>query len=113
MDGDGTLAGYDLSFTRLVADAVDLPVIASGGGGKPGALHPGSGSQACIKLPGDLQEFPILPDRQHAAEPISQEPDIFHDDGTCLDFHDTLGGKIAKDIFDIPRVTYTAGDGKP
>lgn len=33
MDGDGTLAGYDLAFTRLVADAVDLPVIASGGAG--------------------------------------------------------------------------------
>jgi len=33
MDGDGTLAGYDLSFTRMVADAVDLPVIASGGAG--------------------------------------------------------------------------------
>jgi cyclase len=27
------LAGYDLAFTRLVADAVDLPVIASGGAG--------------------------------------------------------------------------------
>jgi cyclase len=34
MDGDGTLAGYDLPFTRLVADAVDVPVIASGGAGK-------------------------------------------------------------------------------
>jgi len=34
MDGDGTLAGYDLPFTRLVSDAVDLPVIASGGAGK-------------------------------------------------------------------------------
>jgi cyclase len=33
MDGDGTLAGYDLAFTRLVADSVDLPVIASGGAG--------------------------------------------------------------------------------
>ncbi len=33
MDGDGTLAGYDLAFTRLVADAVSLPVIASGGAG--------------------------------------------------------------------------------
>ena len=33
MDGDGTLAGYDLAFTRLVADAVDVPVIASGGAG--------------------------------------------------------------------------------
>lgn len=34
MDGDGTQAGYDLPFTRLVADAVDVPVIASGGAGK-------------------------------------------------------------------------------
>ena len=33
MDGDGTLAGYDLSFTRAIADAVALPVIASGGAG--------------------------------------------------------------------------------
>jgi cyclase len=33
MDGDGTQAGYDLSFTRAISDAVDLPVIASGGAG--------------------------------------------------------------------------------
>jgi cyclase len=33
MDGDGTLAGYDLAFTRSIADAVSLPVIASGGAG--------------------------------------------------------------------------------
>ncbi|MDF1542831.1 MAG: imidazole glycerol phosphate synthase subunit HisF [Anaerosomatales bacterium] len=33
MDGDGTLAGYDLPFTRAVAGAVSLPVIASGGAG--------------------------------------------------------------------------------
>jgi cyclase len=33
MDGDGTQAGYDLAFTRSIADAVDLPVIASGGAG--------------------------------------------------------------------------------
>ncbi|MBW2092347.1 MAG: imidazole glycerol phosphate synthase subunit HisF, partial [Deltaproteobacteria bacterium] len=32
--GDGTQAGYDLEFTRAVSDAVDLPVIASGGAGK-------------------------------------------------------------------------------
>lgn len=34
MDGDGTLKGYDLPFTRAVADAVALPVIASGGAGE-------------------------------------------------------------------------------
>lgn len=33
MDGDGTRAGYDLEFTRAISDAVDLPVIASGGAG--------------------------------------------------------------------------------
>ncbi len=33
MDGDGTKAGYDLELTRQVADAVGIPVIASGGAG--------------------------------------------------------------------------------
>ena len=33
MDGDGTQAGYDLNLTRAVADAVPIPVIASGGAG--------------------------------------------------------------------------------
>lgn len=33
MDGDGTQAGYDLAFTRAIADAVSVPVIASGGAG--------------------------------------------------------------------------------
>jgi cyclase len=35
MDADGTLAGYDLALTRAVAEAVPVPVIASGGAGKP------------------------------------------------------------------------------
>jgi len=34
MDGDGTQAGYDLEFTKAIADAVQVPVIASGGAGK-------------------------------------------------------------------------------
>jgi cyclase len=33
MDGDGTQAGYDLALTRTIADAVRVPVIASGGVG--------------------------------------------------------------------------------
>jgi cyclase len=33
MDRDGTLAGYDLDLTRIVSDAVPIPVIASGGVG--------------------------------------------------------------------------------
>jgi len=34
IDADGTRAGYDLALTRAVADAVDVPVIASGGAGE-------------------------------------------------------------------------------
>ena len=33
MDGDGTQGGYDLELTRAIADAVSVPVIASGGVG--------------------------------------------------------------------------------
>ena len=33
MDGDGTKAGYDLDLTRTIADAVSVPVVASGGVG--------------------------------------------------------------------------------
>ncbi len=35
MDCDGTKDGYDIELTRAVADVVDIPVIASGGAGKP------------------------------------------------------------------------------
>ena len=33
IDRDGTMAGYDIALTRRVADAVSIPVIASGGAG--------------------------------------------------------------------------------
>ena len=33
MDADGTKNGYDLEFTKAISDAVDLPVVASGGAG--------------------------------------------------------------------------------
>lgn len=35
MDADGTLSGFDLELTRAVANAVAVPVIASGGAGAP------------------------------------------------------------------------------
>lgn len=35
MDRDGTKAGYNIALTRAVADAVSIPVIASGGAGTP------------------------------------------------------------------------------
>jgi cyclase len=39
MDADGTKAGYDLPMTRAVADAVSIPVVASGGAGEPEHLY--------------------------------------------------------------------------
>jgi cyclase len=41
MDRDGTLSGYDLALTRAVADAVPVPVIASGGVGELEHLRAG------------------------------------------------------------------------
>ena len=35
MDADGTKDGYDLEITRAVAEAVSIPVVASGGAGRP------------------------------------------------------------------------------
>jgi cyclase len=35
MDRDGTKDGYDIEVTRAVSDAVGIPVVASGGAGKP------------------------------------------------------------------------------
>jgi imidazole glycerol-phosphate synthase subunit HisF len=35
MDADGTKQGYDLEITRAVSEAVSVPVVASGGAGRP------------------------------------------------------------------------------
>jgi cyclase len=52
MDGDGTQAGYDLALTRAVAEAVAVPVIASGGAGSiadiGAALGEGQASAALL-----------------------------------------------------------------
>jgi cyclase len=39
IDADGTRDGYELKLTRLIADAVGIPVIASGGAGRPEHLY--------------------------------------------------------------------------
>jgi cyclase len=41
MDRDGTEEGYDLELTRAVADAVSIPVVASGGVGNPEHIRQG------------------------------------------------------------------------
>jgi cyclase len=38
IDADGTRSGYDLELSEAVADAVELPVIASGGAGNAGHI---------------------------------------------------------------------------
>ena len=50
MDRDGTQDGYDLPLTRAIADAVDVPVIASGGVGAPEHMVAGfeSGADAVL-----------------------------------------------------------------
>lgn len=52
VDADGTRAGFDLNVTRLIADAVGVPVIASGGAGKPQhleeAYHKGHADAAIV-----------------------------------------------------------------
>lgn len=39
IDNDGTHQGYDLDITSMICDAVNIPVIASGGAGKPEHLY--------------------------------------------------------------------------
>ena len=39
IDRDGTRAGYDIPLTRAIAEAVGIPVIASGGGGSAQHIH--------------------------------------------------------------------------
>jgi len=54
MDRDGTNDGYDLRLTAAVADAVPVPVIASGGAGEPGhlvaALEAGADAALCASI---------------------------------------------------------------
>ena len=35
IDADGTKSGYEINLTRMIAESVSIPVIASGGAGKP------------------------------------------------------------------------------
>ncbi len=54
MDRDGTNDGYDLALTSAVSEAVDVPVIASGGAGElehlAQALHTGADAALCASI---------------------------------------------------------------
>jgi cyclase len=61
MDGDGTRKGYDLEFTKAISDAVDLPVIASGGAGTLEHFYEGAvKGGADILLAASVFHFRIL-----------------------------------------------------
>ncbi len=58
MDRDGTRAGFDLALTRAVADAVPVPVIASGGVGNLQHLADGiTGGHADAVLAASIFHF--------------------------------------------------------
>ena len=54
MDTDGKQTGYDLPMTRAIADAVSLPVIASGGAGTLEHLYEAIDRRPCRRRAGRL-----------------------------------------------------------
>jgi imidazole glycerol-phosphate synthase subunit HisF len=58
MDADGTKDGYDIEITRAVADAVTIPVVASGGAGSPHHLFEAvTDGKACAALAASIFHY--------------------------------------------------------
>jgi cyclase len=72
MDADGTKNGYDLPMTRAVADAVEIPLVASGGAGCPehlrAALVEGGASAALAASIFHYREYSIAATKQYLAD---------------------------------------------
>jgi len=72
MDADGTKNGFDLEITRAVADAVEIPVVASGGAGSPQhmleAVTTGGASAALAASIFHYGEYTIAQTKQYMAE---------------------------------------------
>lgn len=72
MDADGTKAGYDLAMTRAVAEAVGIPVVASGGCGSPEhmvqVLTEGRADAALAASIFHYNEYPIPVTKKYLAE---------------------------------------------
>src|SRR6516165_12534894 len=71
MDADGTQNGYDLPMTRAVADAVEVPVVASGGAGEPehlrAALDEGGASAALAASIFHYRQYSIAETKDYLA----------------------------------------------
>lgn len=72
MDADGTKNGYDLEITQAVAEAVGIPVVASGGAGCPEHLYQavttGKASAALAASIFHFGQFTIQETKQYLAE---------------------------------------------
>lgn len=71
MDGDGTKEGYDVALTRVISEAVNIPVIASGGAGQPdhfvAALTDGGAAAALAASLFHFRELSIQQVKDHVA----------------------------------------------
>jgi cyclase len=81
MDADGTKNGYDLEMTRAVADAVTVPLVASGGAGSPehlrAAFVEGGASAALAASIFHYREFTIAETKDYLARhgvPVRRTP---------------------------------------
>ena len=72
MDGDGTQEGYDVSLTRAISDAVNIPVIASGGAGRPedfeAALTQGGAEAALAASLFHFRQLQVMDVKRHLIE---------------------------------------------
>ena len=72
MDGDGTKEGYDIALTRAISDAVNIPVIASGGAGRPEhfvqAVTEGGAAAALAASLFHFQELSIMQVKAHMVQ---------------------------------------------
>lgn len=72
MDTDGTQTGYDIPMTRAIADAVDVPVIASGGAGELEHLYQavaeGHASAVLVASIAHFGKFSIQQMKQYLAD---------------------------------------------
>ena len=72
MDGDGTQEGYDVTLTRAISDAVNIPVIASGGAGRPedfaAALTEGGAEAALAASLFHFRQLQVMDVKRHLIE---------------------------------------------
>jgi cyclase len=72
MDADGTKAGYDIPLTRALSEAVEVPVIASGGAGTldhlVDVLKEGKASAVLAASIFHFGEFTIAETKKYLAE---------------------------------------------